>query len=161
MQLLLSRELRFIAEAPHVWWGVSVENKKHGLPRVRQIQSAHVSMRFLSIEPLLEDLGNFDLEGIHWVIVGGESGRGARPLRREWVVRVLKQCREASVPFFFKQWGGVRKKEAGRMLNGRFYDELPEIEVAPAPERSSRAALLAAASELAERFMAKPLLQLA
>ena len=83
------------------------------------------AVKFLSIEPLLEDLGTLDLRGIHWVIVGGESGPGARPMKREWVVSLRDQCRIASVPFFFKQWGGVRKKKAGRQLNGRTYDYMP------------------------------------
>lgn len=82
-------------------------------------------MRFLSIEPLLEDLDDLNLSGIHWAIVGGESGRGARPMKREWVMGILRQCRAQGVRFFFKQWGGVHKKKAGRLLNGRTYDEMP------------------------------------
>ena len=110
---------------PHLWLGVSVEDKKYGLPRVKLLRQAPVAMRFLSIEPLLEDLGSVDLSGIHWVIVGGESGPGARPLRKEWVVSLLEQCREAKVPFFFKQWGGVQKGKHGRLLQGREYSEFP------------------------------------
>src|SRR5205814_843983 len=83
------------------------------------------SVRFLSIEPLLEDLGQIDLSGIHWVIVGGESGPGARPMEKAWVLSIRDQCRKAGVPFFFKQWGGCRKGEAGRDLDGMTYDELP------------------------------------
>jgi protein gp37 len=82
-------------------------------------------VRFLSIEPLLEDLGTIDLTGIHWVIVGGESGQGARPMQREWVISIRDQCRDAGVPFFFKQWGGVKKSLHGRELDGRTYDEMP------------------------------------
>ena len=82
-------------------------------------------VRYLSIEPLLEKLGEFDLGGIDWVIVGGESGPGARPMEKEWVLSILAQCRKQRVPFFFKQWGGVRKHQTGRMLNGRTYNELP------------------------------------
>jgi protein gp37 len=82
-------------------------------------------VRFLSIEPLLEGLGALDLRGIHWVIVGGESGRGARPMKREWVVSIRDQCANSGVPFFFKQWGGVRKKREGRELEGKTYDEFP------------------------------------
>lgn len=82
-------------------------------------------MRFLSIEPLLEDLGQIDLRGIDWVIVGGESGPGARPMEREWVVSLRDQCRVARVPFFFKQWGGVQKKKRGRELDGRVYSAFP------------------------------------
>ena len=83
-------------------------------------------MRFLSVEPLLEDVGEINLDGIHWVIVGGESGAGARPMQQEWVISIRNQCRRAKVPFFFKQWGGVRKKETGRKLAGRTYDQFPK-----------------------------------
>jgi protein gp37 len=122
---LLSTRLRFAATAPHIWWGVSVEDKRYGLPRIADLQCAPAAVRFLSIEPLLEDLGALDLRGIHWVIVGGESGRGARPMRREWVISIRDQCAQARVPFFFKQWGGVRKRGAGRLLDGEAYNELP------------------------------------
>ncbi len=126
MAELLKGKLRFAAKSRHIWWGVSVENRKCGLPRVRDLRNAPAAVRFLSIEPLLEDLGDFSLRGIQWVIVGGESGHGARPLRKEWVTAIRDQCAEASVPFFFKQWGGVRKKIAGRKLDGRTYDSFPE-----------------------------------
>ena len=108
MTSLLRGRLSFAASAAHIWWGVSVENRKQGLPRLRDLREAPASVRFLSVEPLLEDLGPINLKGIHWVIVGGESGHGARPLRREWVTEVRDQCIGAGVPFFFKQWGGVR-----------------------------------------------------
>lgn len=127
MREMLKTQLHFTAGQPHVWWGVSVENKKHGIPRIAELQSAPAAVRFLSIEPLLEDLGELNLSGIHWVIVGGESGFGARPMKREWVVSVLEQCCKAKVPFFFKQWGGARKSQAGRKLDGRTYDEMPTI----------------------------------
>jgi len=78
------------------------------------------------VEPLLEDLGEIDLSGIHWVIVGGESGHRARPMKREWVLNILQQCREQNVKFFFKQWGGVHKSKTGRLLDGRTYDEFPD-----------------------------------
>jgi protein gp37 len=90
-------------------------------------------MPFLSIEPLLEDLGKVNLSGIAWVIVGGESGHGARPMKRDWVRGIRRQCRAYNVPFFFKQWGGVRKHEAGRMLDGRTYDEFPAVRKTTAP----------------------------
>jgi protein gp37 len=125
MASLLSGRLRFAAEAPHIWWGVSVENKQHGLPRLRDLQLSPATVRFLSIEPLLEGLGRVKLKGIHWVIVGGESGNGARPLEREWVTSIRDQCNDTGVPFFFKQWGGVRKKRAGRVLDGQTYDGFP------------------------------------
>jgi protein gp37 len=125
MASLLRGRLKFASLASHIWWGVSVENKKHGLPRLADLQRAPASIRFLSIEPLLEGLGTINLDGIHWVIVGGESGHGARPLKREWVTEVRDQCDEAGVPFFFKQWGGVQKKRAGRELDGQTYDGFP------------------------------------
>jgi protein gp37 len=124
---LLRTKLRDAGLAPHIWWGVSVENKKHGLPRIKHLRAAPARVRFLSIEPLLEDLGEIDLEGIHWVIVGGESGPGARPMEREWVVSIRDQCRRAKVPFFFKQWGGVRKSENGRHLDGKTCNGMPQL----------------------------------
>jgi protein gp37 len=123
---LLNSSLQFAANQKHIWWGVSVENRKYGLPRIENLQNAHATMKFLSVEPLLEDLGQFNFTGIDWVIVGGESGHGARSMKKEWVVSVRDQCRRDGVPFFFKQWGGVRKKAAGRELDGKTYDELPE-----------------------------------
>ena len=102
-----------------------MENRKHGLSRIEDLQAAQAAVRFLSVEPLLEDLGTLNLDDIHWVIVGGESGRGARPMKKEWVISVRNQCRDNEIPFFFKQWGGVRKAEAGRRLEGRTYSEFP------------------------------------
>lgn len=139
---LLRGPLRFAAEPPHIWWGVSVENRRHGLPRIEHLRSSGAAMKFLSIEPLLEDLGDVDLSGIDWVIVGGESGAGARPMKAEWVIRIREQCQAARVPFFFKQWGGVRKSSTGRELSGLTYDELPESpqRSAPAPDERQRLA---------------------
>ena len=125
MAALLQGKLRDAAKASHVWWGVSVENRKHGLPRIAKLRSAKPAVAFLSVEPLLEDLGRMDLRGIHWVIVGGESGPGARPIEAEWVRNVHAECQAHNVPFFFKQWGGVRKAQAGRKLDGQTYDEFP------------------------------------
>lgn len=125
LRRLLETKLRAHAALPHIWWGVSVENRKHGLPRITELQESPAAVRFLSVEPLLEDLGTLDLSGIHWVIVGGESGPRARPMRKEWVTSVRDQCIAASVPFFFKQWGGVQKKKNGRELYGRTWDEMP------------------------------------
>jgi protein gp37 len=127
MRDLLSTRLRFAAYQTHIWWGVSVENRRYGVPRIEHLRSAPASIRFLSIEPLLEDLGTLDLSDIHWVIVGGESGFGARPMERSWALSIKKQCRQFRIPFFFKQWGGVRKSRAGRLLDGRTYDEMPVI----------------------------------
>jgi protein gp37 len=125
MRDLLNNRLRIAAARPHIWWGVSVENRKQGVPRIQDLHATPAPTKFLSIEPLLEDLGRIDLTDIDWVIVGGESGPGARLMRREWVVSIRRQCRQYGVPFFFKQWGGVRKKKAGRLLDGRTYDEMP------------------------------------
>jgi protein gp37 len=141
LKQLLSGRLRFAARQEHIWWGVSVEDRKHGLPRIPHLQAAPAQVRFLSIEPLLEELGAFNLSGISWVIVGGESGSGARPMLREWVISVRDQCREFRVPFFFKQWGGVRKAKNGRLLDDRTYDEYPTRIASPVPDRESCASI--------------------
>jgi protein gp37 len=125
MRNMLSTRLFQAAGMPHIWWGVSVENRKHGLPRIEHLQIMPARVRWLSIEPLLEDLGTLNLQGIHWVVVGGESGPGARPMQKDWVISLRDQCRSADVPFFFKQWGGPRKNVTGRELDGRTYDEFP------------------------------------
>jgi len=116
----------------NAWLGVSVENKRHGLPRIAELRKISAQIRFLSVEPLLEDLGNIDLSGIHWVIVGGESGSKARPMKQEWVVNIQRQCEQQDVAFFFKQWGGWgadgkkrAKKQNGRLLMGKTWDEMP------------------------------------
>ena len=142
MAALLQGKLRKAARAGHIWWGVSVENRQHGLPRVAKLRSAMPTVAFLSVEPLLEDIGKFDLRGIQWVIVGGESGPGARPMQAEWVRNIRDQCRTADVAFFFKQWGGVRKKEAGRRLDGKTYDQYPYIAKVEALESEQRLLLL-------------------
>lgn len=141
MRELLNGKLSFAGSLAHIWWGVSVEDKRHGIPRLEDLRNSLAATRFLSIEPLLEDLGSLDLSGIHWLIVGGESGPGARALERAWVESLRRQCKEASIPFFFKQWGGVRKKTAGRKLNGRTYDEVPEITKRPQPSKDRRTKL--------------------
>ncbi len=116
---------------PNVWLGVSVEDRKYGLPRIEHLRQTPAAVRFLSIEPLLEGLGEIDLTGIHWVIVGGESGPGARPMEEAWALSIRDQSKAAGVPFFFKQWGGVRKKIAGRLLVGRTWDEMPNRHAEP------------------------------
>ena len=142
LQRLLESRLRFAAQLPHIWWGVSVENKRHGLPRIGHLRDASPAVSFLSIEPLLEDIGQIDLNSINWVIVGGESGAGARHMERAWVVNLRRQCRSAKVPFFFKQWGGVRKSEAGRHLDGRTYDAIPVVARNPVASPARRRQLL-------------------
>lgn len=116
----------------NVWLGVSVENRKHGVPRIGVLRGINAEARFLSIEPLLEDVGEIDLAGIHWVIVGGESGHKARPMKSEWVDRIKRQCDRAHVAFFFKQWGAWgadgrkrSKKENGRRFQGQIWEATP------------------------------------
>jgi protein gp37 len=139
---MLSKKLQFASEQTHIWWGVSVEDKRYGLPRVDHLRTTRAAVKFLSIEPLLEDLGDFSLSGIDWAIVGGESGHGARPMQEKWVDKILKACRKENVAFFFKQWGGVHKSTTGRKLHGRTYDEMPERIVADMPDKKRRAALV-------------------
>jgi len=122
---LLNSKLRFAARQQHIWWGVSVEDKKYGVPRIADLQAASAAIRFLSVEPLLEDVEQLDLRGIDWMIVGGESGAGARPMEEKWVLSLRNQCRKSKVAFFFKQWGGARKAKTGRSLQGKTYDEFP------------------------------------
>ena len=109
----------------HIWCGVSVEDDK-ATARIRHLQEAPLSTRFLSIEPLLGPVGDIDIKGVSWVIVGGESGPNARPMKREWAIEVRDLCKREGVPFFFKQWGGVFKKKTGRTLDGRTWDEMPQ-----------------------------------
>ena len=149
---MLMTRLQFASGLPHIWWGVSVEDRAHGLTRIEHLRQAPAAMRFLSIEPLLEDLGEVNLEGIHWVIVGGESGPGARPMREEWVLSLRDQCEKAKVPFFFKQWGGVRKSKTGRALDGQTYDGLPARLELPVLENSPRLAAIAEIEGLFSRM---------
>jgi len=129
-QVLTKRSERLLEVASqlpwpsNVWMGVSVENADV-VARVRDLQQIPAAVRFLSIEPLIGPVEELPLEGIHWAIVGGESGPGARPMKREWVESIHAQCRTAKVPFFFKQWGGTRKDLTGRELHGQTYDEMP------------------------------------
>ncbi len=140
LKSLLNNQLRFVASERHILWGVTVENRS-ALSRIDHLRDASCGRRFLSIEPLLEDLGMVDLTGIDWVIVGGESGPGARPLRKEWAVSLRDQALAAGVPFFFKQWGGTRKKLAGALLDGKEYKQYPDLEVDPMPSRSEKASI--------------------
>lgn len=118
----------------NAWIGVSVEDREHGVPRINHLRKVDARIRFLSVEPLLDDVGDLDLTDIHWVIVGGESGPKARPMKLEWVECIQRQCLEQSVQFFFKQWGGWgadgkkrSKKANGRLLDGRTWDDMPEL----------------------------------
>lgn len=122
----------------NAWIGVTVEDKLSGLARIDSLRKVEARIRFLSIEPLLEDLGKLNLDGIHWVIVGGESGPKARPMKVEWVENIRQQCEAQKVQFFFKQWGGWgadgkrrSKKANGRLLAGRTWDDMPAVSVLP------------------------------
>jgi protein gp37 len=123
--LALSKELKW---APQIWMGVSVENEKY-VRRIDDLRKTGAQVKFLSLEPLLGPLPKLDLRGIDWAIVGGESGPGARKIDQDWVTAIRDQCLRSGVPFFFKQWGGVHKKKAGRTLEGRTWDEMPETPV--------------------------------
>ena len=116
--------------AENIWMGVSVESEKYEF-RIDDLRQTGAAIKFLSLEPLLAPLPKLNLSGIEWAIVGGESGPGARPIHKEWVISIRDQCSTAGVPFFFKQWGGVNKKKAGRKLDGRQYDEMPRRSLAP------------------------------
>lgn len=110
----------------NIWMGVSVELAKH-MSRIDDLRATNAAIKFLSLEPLLGPLPNLDLTDIDWVIVGGESGPGARPMEKSWVLDIRDQCLDAGVRFFFKQWGGVHKKENGRLLDARTWDEMPPL----------------------------------
>jgi len=118
----------------NVWLGVSAEDQKYGVPRIDDLRTVDSTVRFISAEPLLEDLGEINLTGIHWMIVGGESGPKARPMKAEWVDNIHRQCKRSGTAFFFKQWGGWgadgkrrAKKANGRTFNGRTWDEMPSL----------------------------------
>jgi protein gp37 len=160
LQHLLATKLRFAQQHQHIWWGVSVEDKKYGLPRVDHLRSAPAAVRFLSIEPLLEDIGDFDISRIQWAIVGGESGPGARPMQQAWVERILRLCRKQQVSFFFKQWGGVQKSKNGRLLNGRTFDNMPVRIVAPFPSRKYRLEAAQACESRASRWQSPDFIEI-
>jgi protein gp37 len=139
----LGGPLAEFAGLPNVWWGVSVEDRRYGLPRIDHLRQVRVArLRWLSVEPLLEDLGEFSLDGIGWVVVGGESGPGARSMDAEWVRRVRRLCGDQGVPFFFKQWGGVFKAKTGRELDGQSDDGYPDGGDKGPPDRRTRLRLL-------------------
>jgi protein gp37 len=153
MRDMLRAKLRFAADVRHIWWGVSVEDKQYGVPRIEDLRQSGALVKFLSVEPLLEDLGPVDLRGIDWMIVGGESGPGARPMRACWARSLRRQCRAAGVKFFFKQWGGVRKHTTGRLLDGRTYDEFPNRAAKAIAEDVVRARLISATERVSQQFM--------
>jgi protein gp37 len=131
-QILTKRSERLLRLAPdlpwakNIWMGVTVEEGKH-ICRVDHLRKTCAAVKFLSLEPLLSPVSGLDLDGIDWVIAGGESGPGARPLRESWVLDVKEKCQQANIPFFFKQWGGVNKKKAGRLLQGRVWNQMPNF----------------------------------
>lgn len=122
----LARVSPQIPWTPNIWMGVSVESEKY-LGRIDALRETGAHIKFLSLEPLIGPLPNMNLSGIHWAIVGGESGPGARPMDEAWAVDIREQCHRAKVAFFFKQWGGVNKKRTGRLLEGRTWDEMPMV----------------------------------
>ncbi len=130
-QVLTKRSDRLLSLDPNlfwpanVWMGVSVENEKYTF-RIDHLRQTNASVKFLSLEPLIGPLPNLELQGINWVIVGGESGPGAREIKEEWVIDIRDQCLSAQIPFFFKQWGGVNKKKTGRLLRDQTWDEMPK-----------------------------------
>ena len=130
-QILTKRSARLLEIANeidwprNVWMGVTVENADCAF-RIEHLRKVPAEIRFLSMEPLLTSVPNMDLTGIDWVIVGGESGTGSRDIKKAWVHDIRKQCGMADVSFFFKQWGGINKKKAGRLLDGRLYDDMPK-----------------------------------
>lgn len=124
------RQLDAMIDWPaNVWMGVSVESKRYAF-RIEHLRHTHAAVKFLSVEPLLGPLPELNLQGIQWVIVGGESGPGARPIAKEWVTDIRDQCLSVGVSFFFKQWGGINKKQTGRLLDGRTWDDLPKNSIA-------------------------------
>jgi protein gp37 len=160
LEQLLGSRLHAAAAAPHIWWGVSVEDRKYGVPRIDHLRNSHAHTRFLSVEPLLEDLGEIDLRGIDWVIVGGESGPGARPMAQEWVENIRQSCEAVNARFFFKQWGGVQKGKHGRILNGRTYDEMPARSAKPIPSKAERLDLANRVGRLTGGWADTPLVQI-
>ncbi len=153
-QILTKRSSRmrdyFIGRTPpaNAWLGVSVEDQEHGVPRIDDLRQVNASIRFLSAEPLLEDLGPINLSDIHWVIVGGESGPKARPMQSEWVEKIYQQCKQTKTAFFFKQWGGWGadgkrrpKKANGRLFNGRVWNEMPSMMQDPSESMAVRPVL--------------------
>lgn len=114
----------------NIWMGVSVENSDYKY-RIDHLRQTKANVKFISFEPLIDNIGDLNLSGIDWVIVGGESGPGARPIEKEWVVNIQQQCLQKRIPFFFKQWGGVNKKKTGRLIDGKLWSQMPRIKTQP------------------------------
>lgn len=125
--LKINQKLRW---KQNIWMGVSIETSEYKY-RIDHLRKTDAEVKFISFEPLLNDIGDVDLSGIDWVIVGGESGPGARPIKKEWVTHLRQQCIESKVPFFFKQWGGVNKKKNGRLLDGKLWSQMPKLKLSP------------------------------
>jgi protein gp37 len=157
LRQLLQTRLRDAASARHIWWGVSVEDRKYGVPRIQELRDSPATVRFLSVEPLLEDIGPIDLSDIDWAIVGGESGHGARPMEAAWVEAIREQCEKPGTRFFFKQWGGVQKSKAGRLLNGRTWDEIPDRPPIPVPSKINRNELARGLASIGNGWQTTPL----
>jgi protein gp37 len=138
VQKFINERYRGTRAPPHMWFGVSVESKQTA-SRIVHLQRANASVRFLSVEPLIAPVGKLDLHGIHWVIVGGESGPRARPMEPEWVIDIRNQCTTAGVAFFFKQWGGRSPKSGGRLLEGKEWNQFPANRRAAPKYRDLRA----------------------
>ncbi|MBU0496560.1 MAG: phage Gp37/Gp68 family protein [Candidatus Thermoplasmatota archaeon] len=121
----LNNELHWTS---NIWMGVTVESNDY-LSRIDYLRDTDASIKFLSLEPLLSPINGINLKGIHWIIVGGESGPNHRPMKEEWVIEIKEKCDKQNIPFFFKQWGGFNKKKNGRLLNGRIYDQMPTLSI--------------------------------
>lgn len=141
---LANTQLQNAAGMEHIWWGVCVEDRKHGLPRLEALRNANVAKRFLSLEPLLEDLGTINLDGIDWVIVAGESANKARPMEKDWVLSIRDQCAAAEVPFLFKHWAGYPKSKFECAVDGTKHRNFPLFPPLTPPKLHERRILEAA-----------------
>ena len=137
LQKFINDRYRGRSAPAHMWFGVSVENEK-ATSRIAHLQRANASIRFLSLEPLIAPIGKLHLDGIHWVIVGGESGPRSRPMKSEWAINIRNQCVAARVPFFFKQWGGRSPKTGGRVLDGKVWSQFPATQAADSTHHELR-----------------------
>jgi protein gp37 len=135
LQKFINQRYKNCKAPPHIWFGISVENEQ-ATSRIAHLQNANAGIRFLSIEPLIGPIGQLDLKGIHWVIVGGESGPRSRPMKADWVIDIRNQCVKSKVAFFFKQWGGRSPKTGGRLLEGKEWSQFPATPSASCPQLS-------------------------